>query len=108
MKAFVLAAGLGTRLKPLTDRVPKCLLPIRDTPLLGIWLDLCRQHGITDVLVNAHSHAGMVKEYAAKSKAGLSIRVSEEETLLEVRGHCARTTNGLRRNENFLCSTATS
>jgi mannose-1-phosphate guanylyltransferase len=82
MKAFLLAAGLGTRLKPLTDRVPKCLLPIRDTPLLGIWLELCRQHGITDVLVNAHSHAGMVKEYVAKSKAGLSIRVSEEETLL--------------------------
>ncbi len=82
MKAFLLAAGLGTRLKPLTDRTPKCLLPIRDTPLLGIWLDLCQQHGITEVLINAHSHVGMVKDYAANSKAGLSIRISEEETLL--------------------------
>ncbi len=82
MKAFLLAAGLGTRLKPLTDRVPKCLLPIRETPLLGIWFELCRQHGITEVLVNAHSHVGMVKDYVANSKAGLSIRVSEEPTLL--------------------------
>src|ERR1700683_1015291 len=82
MKPFLLAAGLGTRLKPLTDRVPKCLLPIRDTPLLGIWLDLCRRHGITEVLVNAHSHAGMVKEYVANSKSGLSIHISEEPTLL--------------------------
>ncbi len=82
MKAFLLAAGLGTRLKPLTDRVPKCLLPIRETPLLGIWLELCRQHGITEVLVNAHSHVSMVEEYVANSKAGISIRISEEPTLL--------------------------
>lgn len=82
MKAFLLAAGLGTRLKPLTDRVPKCLLPIRNTPLLGIWLELCRQHGITEVLLNAHSHVGMVKEYVANSQSGLSIRISEEPILL--------------------------
>ena len=39
MKAFLLAAGLGTRLKPITDTVPKCMVPIDGRPLLGIWLD---------------------------------------------------------------------
>ena len=82
MKAFLLAAGNGTRLKPLTDTVPKCLLPIQGTPLLGIWLELCREHGIEEVLINAHAHSAKVMEYAAGNHRGLSIRVFEEETLL--------------------------
>ena len=51
MKAFLLAAGRGTRLQPLTDTTPKCLVTIGRVPLLQIWLQLCRAHGITDVLV---------------------------------------------------------
>jgi mannose-1-phosphate guanylyltransferase len=82
MKAFLLAAGLGTRLKPLTDRTPKCLLPIQGTPLLGIWLELCKQHRITDVLVNAHSHVDQVKHYVAHANAGVAIELSVEGTLL--------------------------
>ncbi len=54
MKAFLLAAGKGTRLRPLTDSVPKCLVPVKGVPLLGIWLKLLGMHGITDVLVNLH------------------------------------------------------
>lgn len=82
MKAFLLAAGNGTRLRPLTDTVPKCLLPIQGKPLLGIWLDLCRAHGVGEVLINAHAHSAAVKKYAAENHRGLSIRVFEEKTLL--------------------------
>src|SRR6267142_6759055 len=46
MKAFLLAAGNGTRLGPLTENIPKCLMPIAGVPILGIWLELCRRHGI--------------------------------------------------------------
>ncbi|MGC2259813.1 MAG: sugar phosphate nucleotidyltransferase, partial [Candidatus Sulfotelmatobacter sp.] len=46
MKAFLLAGGNGTRLRPLTDSVPKCLLPIQGNPLLDIWLELCARSGI--------------------------------------------------------------
>jgi mannose-1-phosphate guanylyltransferase len=82
MKAFLLAAGHGTRLKPLTDSVPKCLLPIQGEPLLGLWLKLCRFHGITDVLINTHAHSAAVTEFATKNSFGLKIRISEEQTLL--------------------------
>jgi mannose-1-phosphate guanylyltransferase len=53
-KAFLLAAGLGTRLRPLTDAMPKCLVPIGGRPLLAYWVDLLEYHGFTDVLVNVH------------------------------------------------------
>jgi mannose-1-phosphate guanylyltransferase len=82
MKAFLLAAGHGTRLKPLTDTVPKCLLPIRGEPLLGLWLDLCCLHGITEVLINAHAHSAAVVEYVRENSRGLKIRISDETTLL--------------------------
>lgn len=82
MKAFLMAAGLGTRLKPLTDSIPKCLLPIREEPLLGLWLDLCRLHGISDVLVNTHAHSRAVTQYLSKNSRGLNIRITEEKDLL--------------------------
>ena len=57
MKAFLLAAGLGTRLRPLTDEMPKCLLPVCGKQLLEIWLDLLGKHGVDEVLVNTHWYA---------------------------------------------------
>ena len=63
MKAFLLAAGLGTRLRPLTEKIPKCLVPINGKPLLQIWLDLCRLHGITEVLINTHHLPHLVEDY---------------------------------------------
>ena len=54
MKAFLLAAGLGTRLRPLTDTVPKCMLTIEGRPLLDIWLDSFDRAGVDEVLVNVH------------------------------------------------------
>jgi mannose-1-phosphate guanylyltransferase len=65
MKAFLLAAGKGTRLKPYTDSKPKCLIPINGTPLLRIWLDLLARHGVTEVLINTHHHAGQVEQFLA-------------------------------------------
>jgi len=82
MKAFILAAGLGTRLRPLTDTLPKCLLPIRGVPLLQSWLENCRVAGITEVLVNAHAHFEQVKDFAAGSDCGVRIHVVEETQLL--------------------------
>ncbi|HEX3091009.1 MAG TPA: sugar phosphate nucleotidyltransferase, partial [Candidatus Angelobacter sp.] len=64
MKALILAAGSGTRLRPLTDSAPKCLLPIQGVPLLEIWLTNCKAAGITDVLVNAHAHSEAVRRFA--------------------------------------------
>jgi mannose-1-phosphate guanylyltransferase len=82
MKAFLLAGGLGTRLRPLTDNTPKCLLPIQGTPMLRIWFDLCRQHGIDEVLINVHSHVGAVRKFIEENKDGLSVHLFEEVKLL--------------------------
>jgi mannose-1-phosphate guanylyltransferase len=82
MKAFLLAAGHGTRLRPITDKIPKCLVPIRGTPLLSIWLHLCKQFGIHEVLINVHAHATMVRDFLQQTANGVNARVVEEEQLL--------------------------
>jgi mannose-1-phosphate guanylyltransferase len=81
VKAFLLAAGHGTRLRPHTATIPKCLLPIKGVPMLEIWLALCRQHGISEVLVNTHAHATAVVEFLRKWRDGIQVRVVEEPEL---------------------------
>lgn len=81
MKAFLLAAGHGTRLRPLTDSVPKCLLPIRGVPILQIWLEICRRHGIDQVLVNLHAHADAVRAFLNKESKDINVHVCEEPKL---------------------------
>lgn len=68
MKAFLMAAGKGTRLRPFTDDHPKCLIPIHGTPLLRIWLDLLAAHGITDVLINTHHHSDQVERFVSEAR----------------------------------------
>ena len=63
MKALLLAAGKGTRLRPYTDNHPKCLIPILGAPLLEIWLDNLEHHGIDEVLINTHHHAAQVEQF---------------------------------------------
>jgi mannose-1-phosphate guanylyltransferase len=82
MRAFLLAAGHGTRLRPLTDTIPKCLAPIRGTPLLSIWLSLCLQYGIDEVLINVHAHAAAVHDFVKQNANVLRVRVVEETHLL--------------------------
>lgn len=69
MKAFLMAAGKGTRLRPFTDDHPKCLIPIHGKPLLGIWIDLLAAHGITDVLINTHHHRDQVERFVSETRA---------------------------------------
>jgi mannose-1-phosphate guanylyltransferase len=101
MKAFLLAAGNGTRLRPLTDRVPKCLLPIQGTPLLGIWLELCKLHGIDEVLINVHAHANAVKEYLRDNNHGVETTVFEEPVLLGSAGTLAANRQWVSKGESF-------
>ncbi len=81
MKAFLLAAGHGTRLRPYTNSVPKCLLPIRGVPMLAIWLDSCRRMGIEEVLVNTHAHAQAVADFVRPLRDGIRVTVVEEPEL---------------------------
>src|SRR6266852_3050602 len=82
MKAFLLAGGLGTRLRPLTDSTPKCLLPIQGIPMLQIWFDICRQYGIDEVLINVHAHSDAVRKFIQGNRNPLRVRLFEEAALL--------------------------
>lgn len=87
MKAMVLAAGLGTRLRPLTDNRPKALVEVAGRTLLEITLARLREFGVSEVVVNAHHFADMMAEYLqAKSNFGMRIEVSREEILLDTGG----------------------
>ena len=89
MKAFLLAAGHGTRLRPITDKIPKCLVPICGVPMLEIWLAVCQQSGIDEILINVHVHADMVRQAVRNHENGLRIHVSKEPTLLGSAGTLA-------------------
>lgn len=82
MKAFLLAAGEGRRLKPLTDVVPKCLVPIHGTPLLALWLRLLEDHGVTEVLINTHHHHERVTEFLQSFRTPLAVTTVYEPRLL--------------------------
>ncbi|MGA9563951.1 MAG: nucleotidyltransferase family protein [Candidatus Korobacteraceae bacterium] len=87
MKAMVLAAGLGTRLRPLTDDRPKALVEIDGRTLLEIALERLRAFGVTDVIVNVHHFADMIVQYlAARQNFGMRVEISREDILLDTGG----------------------
>ncbi len=87
MRAMILAAGLGTRLRPLTDNRPKALVEIAGRTLLEITLARLRAVGVREVIINVHHFAGMVQEYLqAKDNFGMRIEVSREDVLLDTGG----------------------
>jgi len=93
VKAFLLAAGLGTRLRPLTDRLPKPLVPIHGRPLLAWWLDLLELHGVDEVLVNLHHLPDQIRSFANAYTGPVRISLVLEDELLGSAGtiHANRT-----------------
>lgn len=83
---MLLAAGLGTRLRPLTDRVPKCLVPVHGRPLLGYWLDLLLGNGIERAVVNTHYLPAQVEAFVRASPWAPRIVLSPEPSLLGTGG----------------------
>jgi len=87
MKAMILAAGLGTRLRPLTNDRPKALVEVCGRPLLEITLSRLRKFRVREVIVNVHHFADMVIEYLKKNENfGMRIEVSREAELLDTGG----------------------
>ena len=87
MKAMILAAGLGTRLRPLTDNRPKALVEVGGRTLLEITLSRLRTFGVSEVIINVHHFADMVVDYLnANDNFGMRVEVSREEVLLDTGG----------------------
>ena len=95
MKAFLLAAGLGTRLRPITDETPKCLLRVGGRPMLDIWLDALAKAGVSEVLLNAHHLADQVQAHVAARDNAPAVHLVVEPELLGSAGT-------LRANRDFV------
>ena len=85
-RALLLAAGLGTRLKPITDNIPKCMVPINGVPLLQIWFDMLSKAGFEKTLVNTHYFSKTVEDYIAALPNKDQIDTVYEEELLGTGG----------------------
>ncbi len=96
MRAMILAAGLGTRLRPLTNDRPKALVELNGRTLLEITIARLRSFGVTDAIINVHHFAEMLVDYLqARRDWGMRIEISREEILLDTGG-------GLKKAADFL------
>lgn len=87
MQAMIFAAGLGTRLKPLTDRMPKALVPVCGKPLLAHTIARLKDAGADEIAVNVHHFSEQIVDYLAAHDFGIDIRISDEsDRLLDTGG----------------------
>jgi mannose-1-phosphate guanylyltransferase len=105
MRALLLAAGIGSRLRPITDTTPKCLVEVQGRPLLDYWLELVFEGGIERVLLNTHWLAPQVQAHVAASRWADRIDLVYEETLLGTGGTILANRDWFR-NESFLLAHA--
>ncbi|MBN1961697.1 MAG: NDP-sugar synthase [Deltaproteobacteria bacterium] len=91
MKGFILAAGFGKRLSPITESTPKPLLPVGNLPLIGYSLKLLAHHGINEVIINVHHHGKQIRDALGKGRNyGVKIIYSEEDEILGTGGGLKR------------------
>jgi NDP-sugar pyrophosphorylase family protein len=95
MKAMILAAGLGTRLRPLTDKKPKVLMPVVNKPVIGWVIEYLKKLGISSIVVNAHHHYQQIIDYLDRGRPfGMEIDVRVEPEILGTGG-------GIKNTEDF-------
>lgn len=84
---MLFAAGLGTRLRPLTDHLPKCLVPVNGRPMIEYPLMLLRHYGVREIVVNVHHHADQVEAYLGNgARFDVDVAYSRESVLLDTGG----------------------
>jgi mannose-1-phosphate guanylyltransferase len=103
--AVLLSAGFGTRLRPITDTIPKCLVPINGKPLLQIWLEQLTNIGINQFIINSHYLAEKVTEFVEQSAFREQVTIFHEPELLGTLG-TLKATQQHWQNKNFLVAHA--
>lgn len=108
MKAMIFAAGLGTRLKPFTNKHPKALVVVNGKPLLQRNIEYLQQHGITDVIVNVHHFADQIINAIEQNNGwGSNVSISDEtDAILETGGGLKRAAAYFKNVENFVVMNA--
>ena len=106
MKAFLLAAGVGSRLRPITNTTPKCMMVIDDRPLLDIWLDAFDRAGVDEVLVNLHHLPDLVSRHIAGRIGPPAVRTFFEPELLGSAGTLVANRQWVAGEDVFLACNA--
>jgi mannose-1-phosphate guanylyltransferase len=106
VKAFLLAAGVGSRLRPITDTLPKCMVVIDDQPMLDVWLDAFDHAGVDEVLVNLHHLPDVVRQHIAARHGPPAVRTVFEPELLGSAGTLAANRHWVDGEEMFLACNA--
>tara|TARA_B100001093_G_scaffold520276_1_gene614162 strand:+ start:850 stop:1539 length:690 start_codon:yes stop_codon:yes gene_type:complete len=101
-KAIILAAGLGTRLRPLTNDNPKCLVTIKGIPLIDIWLNKLDRLGVEDFLINTHYLPEKVKEHILKSKFKDRVKLIHENKLMGTAGTLIKNIDFYENNDGLI------
>jgi mannose-1-phosphate guanylyltransferase len=102
LKAFLLAAGVGSRLRPITDTIPKCMVDIDGMPLLDIWLDGFERSAVDEVLVNLHHLPEVVRRHVASRTGPPTVRFAFEPELLGSAGTLLANREWVAGEEFFL------
>ena len=103
MKAMIFAAGLGTRLAPLTDSCPKALIEVGGKPMLRRVIERLRDAGVGEMVVNVHHHADMIRRYLEENDFGVRVMISDEsDMLLDTGGGVARASSLLEGDESVM------
>lgn len=108
MKAMIFAAGLGTRLRPLTDAVPKAMVQVGGKPMLQIALDRCQAAGIQEVVINVHYLPDVIRQFLSTyDSQGMTIHISDEsDQILETGGGLLHAQKYLDGDQPFLLANA--
>lgn len=106
MKAFLLAAGIGSRLRPLTDTIPKCLVPVASKPLLYYWFKLFERYGIDEVLINLHYLPEKVRFFIQSLETSVKITLFLEEELLGSAGTVFYNREWIGKEKKFIVAYA--
>ncbi len=103
MKALVFCAGLGTRLRPLTNECPKAMVLLNGVPLIGLQIQKLKKAGITEIVVNVHHYAELIKAYIRENDWGIPVHISDEsDLLLDTGGGLKKAAEFLQSEEAFL------
>lgn len=103
MQAMIFAAGMGTRLRPLTDKMPKALVEVGGKPLIAHVIEKLRSEGFDHIIVNVHHFADQIKDYLRNNDFGIDIRISDEsDKLLDTGGGLKKALPLFNENEMIL------
>jgi mannose-1-phosphate guanylyltransferase len=102
MKAFLLAAGIGSRLRPITDATPKCMVPIGGRPMLDIWLEAFDRAGVDEILINLHHLPDVVRHHLDARTGAPAVHTFLEPELLGSAGTLAVNRTWVNSDEMFL------